>query len=175
MVVHSKGPDMAALRSAIRDEVRKTDPQMAVEFEDASDVVSATLSRQELGLMLMLLFGAAAVALAAVGIYGVIAYATSQRRGEVATRLALGATSGNVFWLVLKQGQWLTMIGAGIGLLVAYLAGRVVASRLYEVRASDPAILGGATVLVILIALLATMIPAYRASRIDASRVLRPD
>jgi putative ABC transport system permease protein len=67
------------------------------------------------------------------------------------------------------------MIGAGIGLLVAYLAGRVVASRLYEVRASDPAILGGATVLVILIALLATMIPAYRASRIDASRVLRPD
>ena len=67
---------------------------------------------------LMLLFGAAAVALAAVGIYGVIVYATSQRRGEVATRLALGATSGNVFWLVLKQGQWLTMIGAAIGLLV---------------------------------------------------------
>ena len=175
MVVHSKVPDMAALRSAIRDEVRKTDPQMAVEFEDASDVVRATLSRQELGMMLMLLFGAAAVALAAVGIYGVIAYATSQRRGEVATRLALGATSGNVFWLVLKQGQWLTMIGAGIGLLVAYLAGRVVASRLYEVRASDPAILGGATALVVAIALLATIVPAYRASRIDASRVLRPD
>ena len=175
IVVHSKVPDMAALRSAIRDEVRKTDPQMAVDFEDASEVVRATLSRQELGMTLMLLFGAAAVALAAVGIYGVIAYATSQRRGEVATRLALGATSGNVFWLVLKQGQWLTMIGAAIGLLVAYLAGRVVASRLYEVRASDPVILGGATAVVIAIALLATVVPAYRASRIDASRVLRPD
>ncbi|HKW03557.1 MAG TPA: ABC transporter permease [Vicinamibacterales bacterium] len=175
MVVHSKTPEMAALRSAIRDEVRKTDPQMAVEFEDASEVVRATLSRQELGMTLMLLFGAAAVALAAVGIYGVIAYAASQRRGEVATRLALGATSGSVFWLVLKQGQWLTMIGAAIGLLVAYLGGRVVASQLYEVRASDPVILGGAMALVVAIALLATIIPAYRASRIDPSRVLRPD
>jgi ABC-type antimicrobial peptide transport system permease subunit len=67
------------------------------------------------------------------------------------------------------------MIGAATGVLVAYLAGRVVASRLYEVRASDPAILGGATALVVAIALLATIVPAYRASRIDASRVLRPD
>jgi ABC-type antimicrobial peptide transport system permease subunit len=148
---------------------------MAVEFEDATEVVSATLQRQELGMTLMLIFGAAAVALAAVGIYGVIAYATSQRRGEVATRLALGATPGNVFWLVLRQGRLLTLIGAGIGLFVAYLAGRIVASRLYEVRASDPLILGGATVAVVAIALLATIIPAYRASRIEASRVLRPD
>lgn len=124
---------------------------------------------------LMLLFGAAAVALAAVGIYGVIAYAASQRRGEVATRLALGATPGNVFWLVLKQGNALTLIGAAIGLLVAYLAGRVIASRLYDVRASDPLILGGATAMVVVIALVATLIPAYRASRIDASRVLRPE
>ena len=175
MVVQSKRPDMAALRSAIRDEVRKTDPLMAVEFEDATEVVGATLQRQELGMTLMLLFGAAAVALAAVGIYGVIAYATSQRRGEVATRLALGATPGNVFWLVLRQGKVLTVVGAGIGLLVAYLGGRLVSSQLYAVRASDPLILGSATVLVIAIALVATVIPAYRASRTDASRVLRPD
>ena len=175
MVVHAKSTDLAALRSAIRDEVSKTDPQMAVEFEDAADVVRSTLSRQELGMTLMLLFGVAAVALAAVGVYGVIAYATSQRRGEVATRLALGATPGRVFWLVLRQGKLLAAIGAAIGLAVSYLAGRIVASRLYEVRASDPVVLGGATALVLVIAIVATIIPAYRASRLDASRVLRPD
>jgi putative ABC transport system permease protein len=130
---------------------------------------------QELGMTLMLLFGAAAVALAMVGIYGVIAYATSQRTGEVATRLALGASSGNVFRLVLRQGRTLVVVGAAIGLLLAYLAGRLVSARIYEVSAADPFILGGATVLVVGIALVATMIPAWRAARLDPARVLRPE
>jgi putative ABC transport system permease protein len=99
-------------------------------------------------MMLMLVFGATALALAGVGIYGVIAYATSQRRGEVATRLALGATQGNVFWLVRKQGQILTVVGTAIGLAASYAAGRFIASRLYEVSASDPMILIGATLVV---------------------------
>ena len=123
----------------------------------------------------MLLFGAAAVALAAVGVYGVIAYASAQRRPEVATRLALGATPANVFWLMLRQGRTLTGAGAAIGLAVAYVLGRLVSSRLYEVRASDPWILGSAAAVVISIALLATIVPAYRAARLDPSRVLRPD
>ena len=124
---------------------------------------------------LMLLFGATAVALAAVGIYGVVAYAAAQRRGEVATRLALGATPGTIFWMVLKQGRTLAIIGTSIGLVVAYIAGQIVSSRIYEVSASDPLILGGATVLVVGITLLATMIPAFRSARLDPSRVLRPD
>ena len=95
----------------------------------------------------MMWFGAAAVALAAVGVYGVIAYGAAQRRGEVATRLALGATPGNVFWLVLKQGRTLALVGAAIGVTVAYLSGRIVSSRLYDVQASDPVVLIGATAL----------------------------
>jgi predicted permease len=175
VVIHSSAGDSTALRSAIRDEARKLDPQMAVEVERVSDILGSTLSRQQLGMTLMLWFGAAAVALAAVGIYGVIAYAAAQRRGEVAIRLALGATPGSVFWLVLRQGRTLAAVGAAIGLTVAYFSGRIVSSWLYEVRASDPMILGTATALVVAIALVATVIPAYRASRLDPSRVLWPD
>jgi predicted permease len=175
VVVQSRESDSSALRDAIRGEAARLNPQMAVDIERLSDVVGSTLSRQQLGMTLMLWFGAAAVALAAVGIYGVIAYAAAQRRGEVAIRLALGATRGDVFRLVLRQGRTMAGIGAAIGLAVAYLAGRVVASRLYEVRASDPAILGAAVVLVGGIALVATVIPAYRAARLDPAHVLRPD
>ncbi len=148
---------------------------MAVEIERVSDIVGATLSRQQLGMTLMLWFGAAAVALAAVGIYGVIAYGASHRRNEVAIRLALGAEPRSVFWLMLAQGRTMAIAGAAIGLVVAYLSGRAVASRLYEVHASDPIILGAATVLVAGIALLATVIPAYRAARVDPARVLWPE
>ncbi len=175
VVVATTVTDPSTLQSTIREEVRKADPQMAVEFELVPELVASTLRRQELGMTLMLLFGVAAVALAAVGIYGVIAYAASQRSGEVATRLALGATPGSVFWLMLKQGRTLALIGTVIGVVVAYLAGRIVSSNLYQVQASDPRILGGATIIVLAIALVATMIPAFRASRLDPSRVLRPE
>jgi ABC-type lipoprotein release transport system permease subunit len=125
--------------------------------------------------MLMLVFGAAALALAAVGIYGVIAYATSQRSGEVATRLALGATPGGVFWLMLRHGRTLTIAGTAIGLAGGYAAGRLVASRLYEVRAGDPLILGAAALVVAVIAVVATVIPAARAAMISPSKVLRAE
>ena len=159
--------------TSIRDIVRAVDSNMPVEFQTMSGLAGATLLRQELGMMLMLVFGATALALAAVGIYGVIAYATSQRHSEVATRLALGASQSNVFWLVLKQGQMLALIGAAIGLGASYAAGRFVASRLYEVSASDPMILIGATLVVALLASVATMIPAFWASKTKPAEVLK--
>jgi putative ABC transport system permease protein len=174
-VLHMASRDSPAVRSAISDAARTLNPQMAIQVERVSDIVSSTISRQQLGMLLMLGFGAAAVVLAAVGIYGVIAYAASQRQGEMAVRLALGASPGAVFWLMLKQGRTLALIGAAIGLFVAYYSGRIVSSRLYEVRAADPVILGIATMLVVAMALVATVIPAYRASRLDPARVLRPE
>jgi putative ABC transport system permease protein len=175
VVVHTSMADSPAMRSTIRDEARKLDPNMAIDVERVTDIVGTTLNRQQLGMTLMLWFGAAAVALAAVGIYGVIAYGAAQRQGEVAIRLALGATQGNVFWLVLRQGRTMAGVGAAIGLVVAYLSGRIVSSRLYDVRASDPMVLGAAAALVVGIALLATVIPAYRAARLDPARVLWPE
>ena len=175
VVMHTTLAEPMSLQPAIRSEVSKSDPQIAVDVTRLDDITGNTLQRQELGMTLMLVFGAAALALAAVGIYGVIAYAAAERRNEVATRLALGATSTSVFWLVLKRGQLLSLAGAGIGLVAAYFTGRVVASRLYEVRASDPVILAAAAILVAVIAMGATAIPSFRSSRVDPSRVLRPE
>jgi len=121
----------------------------------------------------MLIFGATALALAAVGIYGVIAYASTQRLGEIATRLALGATPMEVFWLMMRRGQGLAAVGVVLGLALAYAGGRTVASMVYGVRASDPMVLLSATVVVALITWIATAIPARRASRTDPVLVLR--
>ena len=175
IVVATSLTDVATLESSIREEVRRLDPQIAVEFERVTDLVASTIGRQQLGMTLMLIFGAVAVLLAAVGIYGVVAYAVSERRGEMATRLALGATPGTVFWLVMKEGAILAVVGTGIGLVVAYLSGQIVASRIYVVRASDPLMLTGAIVLVVGITVMATMIPAWRASRLAPSNVLHAD
>src|SRR5690242_16322393 len=99
--------DVAAVQRGIREEVKKLDPTMALDFELATDVVGSTLRRQELGMTLMLIFGGIAIVLAAVGIYGVVSYAGELRHDEMATRLALGASPQSVFMLVLKQGATL--------------------------------------------------------------------
>ncbi len=175
IVVATATGDLSSLQSAIRSQVRQLDPQIAVEFELVRELVNDTLRRQQLGMTLMLIFGGVAVLLAAVGIYGVVAYAVAQRRGEMATRLALGATPGSVFALVMKQGAMLALIGTAIGLLIAYLSGRIVASRIYAIRASDPVMLAAAIVLVAGITAIATMIPAWRAARLAPSGVLHTD
>src|SRR4051812_8206721 len=174
IVVATSG-DISSLQSAIRSEVRQFDPQIAVEFEVVQDLVNGTLRRQQLGMTLMLIFGAVAILLAAVGIYGVVAYAVAQRRGEMTTRLALGATPASVFVLVMRQGAVLALVGTAIGLVIAYLSGRIVASQIYAIRASDPLMLVSAIVLVAGITALATMIPAWRASRLAPSGVLHTD
>jgi len=172
IVVASSLTDVATLEAAVGEEVRRLDPQIAVEFERVTDLVAGTIRRQQLGMTLMLIFGGVAILLAAVGIYGVVAYAVSERRGEMATRLALGATPGSVFWLVMKQGARLALIGTFIGLGVALVSGRVVATQIYAIRASDPMMLVAAIGLVGAITALATMIPAWRASRLAPSGVL---
>ena len=175
VVVSTSSNDLVSLQSSIREQIRQLDPQIAVEFEKVSDLVNATLRRQQLGMTLMLIFGGSAILLAAVGIYGVVAYSVAQRRGEMATRLALGATPGSVFALVMRQGAVLALAGTLIGLAIAYLSGRIVASQIYAIRASDPLMLGAAIVLVGLITAVATMIPAWRASRLAPSGVLHTE
>jgi len=174
VVVETKVSDLGALQSSIRGEIQKFNPQLAVDFTLPSDLIAASILRQQLGMQLMLVFGAAALVLAAVGIYGVIAFAASTRRDEVATRLALGATPGSIFLLVLRQGRMLAIVGSLLGLLAAYLTGHVVATRLYGIQPSEPLILTFATIAVALLALTATAIPAIRASRLNPSTVLRP-
>jgi predicted permease len=174
-VVSMSGSDIAGVEQAIRTEVRKLNPTMALDFELASDVIGGTLSRQELGMTLMLIFGAIAIVLAAVGIYGVVSYAGSLRREEMATRLALGASPRSVFLLVMRQGATLGVIGATIGVGLAYFSGQVVSSRVYAIKASDPVILSIATVVITAITCLATTIPATRASRLNPASALQSE
>src|SRR6185369_12122959 len=172
-VVAMSQSDPTAVERAIRAEVRKLNPTMALDFVLASDVVGGTLRRQELGMALMLIFGGIAIVLAAVGIYGVVSYAGSLRREEMATRLALGASPRSVFLLVMKQGAILGLVGAAIGLGLAYFSGQVISNRVYAIRASDPLILGIATLLITAITFLATTIPAARAARLNPANALQ--
>ncbi|HUF67353.1 MAG TPA: ADOP family duplicated permease, partial [Longimicrobiales bacterium] len=173
LVVESTADDPGPLEAGIRGAVRRFDPGMPVEFEPVTDLVRSLTLRQRVGMVLMLLFGAAAVLLAALGVYGIIANAAVRRRREMATRLALGAAPASLFWLILKEGASLALAGTGIGLGIALVAGRIVSSRLYEVRTLDPAILAGAAAVILAIALLATLVPALRTMRLEPSGVLR--
>jgi ABC-type antimicrobial peptide transport system permease subunit len=174
-VVSMSQADPAAVEGAIRAEVRKLNPTMAIDFQLATDLVGGTLRRQELGMTLMLVFGGIAIVLAAVGIYGVVSYAGSLRREEMATRLALGASPQSVFMLVMRQGVTLGLAGAAIGLGLAYFSGQVISNRVYAIRASDPVILGIATLLITAITVLATTIPASRAARLSPANALQSE
>jgi predicted permease len=175
IVVSPRSGDPRALESGLRSALTAFDPLMMMSFTTAPEILAGTLDRQRLGMTLMLVFGALALVLAAIGIYGVIAYASAQRREEFATRIALGASGRRVFGLVMNRGQRLAVAGVVLGLAGAYAGGRVVASRVYAMRASDPMVLLGAVVIVGVVAVLATMIPALRASRTDPVRALRPE
>jgi len=173
VVIATRLADAAAIVPSVRREIASLEPQLAFDVDTVSHFVASTLTRQQLGMALMLIFGATALVLAAVGIYGVIAYAAAQRLGEIATRLALGATPAQVFWLMMRRGQSLAAVGLVIGLVVAYAGGRTAASVVYGIRASDPLVLTSAALVVLLITVVATALPAHRAARTDPILALR--
>jgi putative ABC transport system permease protein len=173
VVVATASPDPVALVPALRAAVKRLDPLIPVDFELMPHVVAASLSRQRTGMMLMAIFGLAALTLAAVGIYGVIAYAVSMRAGEMATRMALGAAPSDVFWLVWREGGLLAIAGVAVGVGIAATLGRIVTSQLYEVSARDPIVLGAATAIVIGITAAAVSLPALGASAINPADTFR--
>ena len=175
VVIAPSDGNAEALIGPTRDALNRFDPQLVVKMTTGESILTKTTERQELGMTLMLVFGAMALALAGVGIYGVIAYAVEQRQTELATRIALGAPSGHVFRMLLSTGQKLAIGGALIGLAAAYAVGRVVASYLYAMRAADPLVLLSAGAIVVAVTMAATIIPAIRASRLDPIRALRSD
>jgi hypothetical protein len=174
-VVAARGGHPETIVSSIRAELTRFDPQIVANFTTGDAIVAETLIRQQLGVTLMLIFGATALALAAIGIYGVITDSVAQRSSEIATRIALGASGRQVFWLVMSNGLRLALAGLVLGLAAAYAGGRVVASSVFEMRAGDPGILITAAAIAAAIAVAATMMPALKASRVDPVRTLRSD
>ena len=174
-VVQTSLSDPLVLQNTLRAKLRELNPAMPIDFRLAKTVVGDTIKRQELGMTLMLIFGGIAVVLAAVGIYGVVSYANSLRRDEMATRLALGASPPQVFVMVLRQGIVLGLLGAAIGVSLAWLSGKLISNQVYAIKASDPLILAGATVLITSITVAATLIPARRAARLNPANALLSD
>ena len=171
----AEGGDMSveALAPAVHDALSELDARVPVEVTTLSDVVDASLSRQRLGMILMAVFGVAALALAAVGVFGVIAFAVSQRTGEMAIRLALGASTQRVFWIVMRHGAALTGAGVALGLLLAWWTGGLVSAYVYEVAALDPLVIAGSVLAVGFVAIIATQVLARRASAVHPSLALR--
>jgi predicted permease len=135
--------------------------------------IDATISQQRVFASLTAAFGILALALACVGIYGIMAYAVSQRTNEIGIRLALGAGRRQVRSMVLKEAGWLAGVGVVCGVVVARWLGRLTKSMLYGLQPSDPASLVGAAVLLLGVALLAGWVPAMRASRVEPMEALR--
>ena len=126
-------------------------------------------------MILLVLFGSVALLLAAVGVYGVISYAVSQRTAELGIRIALGAEPGDVLGLVLAYGARLTLGGVGLGLVGAALLSRVMESQLFGVSATDPVTFVGVAVALTLVAMVAAYIPARRTARMNPVQALQGD
>ena len=137
------------------------------------ELMARSTAGQDFNVALMLIFGGAALLLAAIGIYGLIAYTVQQRTQEIGIRLAMGAGRGSVLSMVVAQGMRLVLIGVGIGMAAAYGLTRFLASFLVGVKPRDPIVFVVVPVVLVLVALFAAWIPARRISRIDPADALR--
>jgi putative ABC transport system permease protein len=166
--------DPASLVSAVRQQVSALDkniPVYAVQTMD--DLFSAEVASQRFNAIALATFAGFAVLLAAVGIYGVMAYAVSQRTREMGVRIALGAGRGNVLRMILSQGFRLALIGVGLGLAASFALARLMTGLLFGVKPSDPLTFVLVTAALLAVALAACWIPAHRATRVDPVVALR--
>jgi putative ABC transport system permease protein len=172
-IVMQGSADEGALTAASRAFAQELDPQVPVAFKTLGDIVSASLANRLLVLRLLAVFGALALVLATTGVYSVVSYMALQRTREIGVRIALGARDGDVVRLLVRQGAAFAAGGIAIGLAVAFASTRVLASLLYGVGRLDPATFSVVAVALLLAALGASWVPAYRASRGSATEALR--
>ncbi|WP_321477288.1 FtsX-like permease family protein [uncultured Paludibaculum sp.] len=184
-LAHRQGPDRfltfavrlstdrdAALR-AIRSTIAAIDPELAVfDVKSMAQRAELSLSSRRAAMALSLAFGGLALFLAAIGIYGVLAYLVTQRRREIGIRVALGSTGAGIVRLVFGEGLVLVGVGLALGIAAAVGLRAVVENELYGVSALDPAVLAAVVVVLGLVALMACVVPAWRALKVDPMVVL---
>jgi putative ABC transport system permease protein len=174
MVLRADASALPSLRSAIQQELKRLDPTLPVaNFRTMEQLVTAAVARPRFSTLLLGLFAVTALLLTVVGLYGVVAYGVNQRTREIGIRMALGARRQNVLLLVIRQGMQPAVIGLGIGLLGAFAFMRLLASQLYEVKATDPVTFAAVALCLLLIAFAACYVPARRATKIDPMNSLR--
>ena len=173
-VVRTEGTSAGAIASSIRSTVGDLDPSVPVfQLQTMSDVVADSLVRPRFLSMLLGAFSAIALSLAAIGIYGVMAYSVTQRTQEIGVRVALGATTRNVLAMVVGEGLKMTVVGLAVGLTGAFALTRLMASLLFEVSATDPITFAMVGFVLTAVGLLACFVPARRAAKVDPMVALR--
>lgn len=168
--------DPGAAVSYVREAIRAVDPGVPISnVMTMSAAVDDSMSQSRFSMLLLGSFGALALLMASIGMYGVISYAVAQRTREIAIRMALGAERKSVFTMVLAQGARLAALGITIGVAVALIATRLMERFLFGVRPADPLTFGAVITLLVAIALLASYVPARRATRVDPMVALRTE
>lgn len=166
--------DPASAASAVEGAIHAVDKDQAVYSVRAmTEVIRTSVSSERLQMSLLGLFALVALALACVGIYGVMAHSVAQRTHEIGIRLALGARPNGILQLILRQGLVLALIGCAIGLAGAFAVTRLLSSMLYGVSPRDAVTFTGIPLLLLVVALLASYIPARRAMQVDPMVALR--
>jgi putative ABC transport system permease protein len=175
IVVRTDG-DPAAMANAARVALAEIDPgQPIFDVKPMRELVAASLAQRRFALMLMLVFAAVALLLAAVGIYGVMSYTVAQRTQEIGIRVALGASPSLVLGMVIKEGMRLVAVGLGLGVVLALALTHLVSSMLYGVSPTDAPTFVAIAAVLAAVALIAIVIPARRATRVDPMLALRAD
>ncbi|MGB8508030.1 MAG: FtsX-like permease family protein, partial [Pyrinomonadaceae bacterium] len=173
LVVRTSG-DPSGMTAAVRREVQAVDPNQPVyNVNTMEGVMSDSIATQRLSTLLLSVFALVALMLAAVGIYGVMSYTVAQRTHEIGLRMALGAQRRDVLRLVVGHALLLTLTGVAVGFIAAFALTRVMASLLYGVSATDPLTFAGVPLMLLAVALLASYIPARRATKVDPMVALR--
>jgi putative ABC transport system permease protein len=167
--------DPAALQETLRRKARERSSDVPVKFTTMDAAVANNVAAPRFRTLMLGIFAAVAVCLAMAGVYGVMAYMVSQRSNEIGLRMALGASPADVWRLVLRQGMLLTGAGLALGLAGAVAATRLLTSVLFEVKPSDPITYAAVAALLAAVALAASYIPAYRASKVDPLVALRQE
>jgi putative ABC transport system permease protein len=168
--------DPLSLATSVGSTVRSMDAELPVaDVRTMDDVVDATLARPRAVSVLLAAFALSALLLAGIGVYGVMAYAVSQRTQEIGVRMALGATKAAVFRLVLVQALRLVVVGVAAGMIAAAASTRVLASQLFQTEALDPLTFAATAVVLVLVAALASYLPAWRGTRITPTDALRSE
>jgi putative ABC transport system permease protein len=166
--------DTAALDSNIRGVVRSIEPTAQVrDLRTLNEVVNTSLHQERVVAQLGSFFSLFALALACLGIYGVLSFTVVQRTREIGVRIALGAQRRDVLALVVGQGLRLALLGLALGLVAALAVTRFIESLLYGVTATDPVTFVGVSLLLLVVAVLASWLPARRATKLDPMTVLR--
>jgi len=166
--------DPAGMEEKVRKAIASVDPTLVVNGVDPyGKVVSADFQQQNMIATLTSLFGLLGLALAAVGLYGVMAYTVEQRTNEIGLRMALGADRAHVVKMILRGALWQIGIGLGLGIPLAVLAGKLMKDQLFGVQPWDPRMLAGAAVLLAVAALIASVAPVRRAAGVEPMVALR--